>query len=66
MMWAVYTTKASKMPRAIYSRYTDAKNSCRVWHESKIMKDYGVIVRVMVEKAKETYFTIYSHEYKKI
>lgn len=59
MMWAVYTTKASKMPRAMFfSR----------WGAEDYIKgvSWGVIVRVMVEKSEQGYFTIYHHEYRKI
>jgi len=67
MMWAVYTTKASKMPRFICERYWDAKDYCRVWHESSNMKNYGVIERIMVEKNELTgAYTLYHHEYTKI
>lgn len=66
LMWAVYTTEQSKMPRILCDRERDAKNYCRVWHESTVMKKYGLIQRVIVEWNEKGYFDIYHHEYRKI
>lgn len=64
IMWAIYTTKASKFPREIYDRSKDA--TCRLEELRKVGVRWGLIQRVELDFKKESAFDIYKHNYKRI
>jgi len=58
IMWAVYNSEASKIPRAIFSRKDDADNYHRGMH-------WGMTVRVEIEaKFNEKTITLRGHEFR--
>lgn len=64
IMYALYTTKASKMPRHIFMRAKDAKQYLADLKEGGVR--WGIVERVEVTKIGAVAYDIFAHEYKRI